>query len=49
MDGILAVVSFGNQYKKGVLNKVLDMLSRPVVNALLVMKNTSLANENYVE
>jgi hypothetical protein len=37
------------KYKKGVHNKVADMLSRPVVNALLVMKNTSLAHDSYVE
>jgi hypothetical protein len=36
-------------YKNGVHNKVGDMLSRPVVNPFLIMKNTSLVHDNYVE
>lgn len=37
------------KYQKDVQNKVADILSRPVVNTLLVMKNTSLAHDSYAE
>lgn len=37
------------KYKKGVQNKVTDLLPKAVVNALLVMKKTSLALDSYVE
>ena len=37
------------KYNKGVHNKVVDMLSRLVINALLVMKSTYLAHDSYVK
>jgi hypothetical protein len=37
------------KYKKGVNNKVVDMLSRPPINASIVLQNDSLAHDNYVE
>jgi hypothetical protein len=49
MDGFLIIVSFGNQIQKGSTYKVADMLSRIVVNALLIMKNIALARDSDVE
>ena len=37
------------KYRKHVQNKVTDMLSRPVVNPFLVMKNNSLVLDSYVK
>ena len=37
------------KYKKGATNKVVDMLSRPSLNALVILQNDSLANESYIE
>jgi hypothetical protein len=36
-------------YKKGINNKVVDMLSRPPISAYIVLKNASLAHVNYSE
>ena len=49
MDGFLVVVSFGNQIQKWGTYKFADMLSRIVVNSLLIMKNTSLSYDSYVK
>jgi hypothetical protein len=37
------------RYKKGIQNKVVDMLSRPSINASIVLQHNSLAHESYVE
>jgi len=37
------------KYKKGVTNKVDDMLSRPSLNASVVLQNSSLKHESYLE
>lgn len=37
------------KYKKGVTNKVADMLSRTSLNALVVLQNSSLKHEIYIE
>jgi hypothetical protein len=37
------------KYKKGIHNKVADMLSRPIVNASTILKHDSLAHESFVE
>jgi hypothetical protein len=37
------------KYKKGIHNKVADMLSRPIINASTILKHNSLAHESYVE
>jgi hypothetical protein len=37
------------RYKKGIQNKVVDMLSRPSVNASIVLQHSSLAHESYIE
>jgi hypothetical protein len=37
------------RYKKGVYNKVVDMLSRPIVSASVILKHNSTMHESYVE
>jgi hypothetical protein len=37
------------KYKKGTSNKVVDMLSRPPIVASIILKNTSLYHDSYVE
>jgi hypothetical protein len=37
------------KYKKGILNKVADMLSRPVINASVILRYNPLSHEMYVE
>jgi hypothetical protein len=37
------------RYKKGINNKVVDMLSRPPIYASIVLKNASLAHVSYIE
>jgi len=37
------------KYKKGVINNVADMLSIPSLNALVVLQNSSLKHESYIE
>jgi hypothetical protein len=37
------------KYKKGTSNKVVDMLSRPPIVASIILKNTSLSHDRYVE
>jgi hypothetical protein len=37
------------KYKKGTSNKVANMLSRPPIVASIVLKNTSLSYDSYVE
>jgi hypothetical protein len=37
------------KYKKGTSNKVADVLSRPLIVAYIILKNTSLSHDSYVE
>ena len=37
------------RYKKGIYNRVVDMLSRPVVNVTILLKNNYVLPESYVE
>jgi hypothetical protein len=37
------------KYKKGTSNKVADMLSIPPIAAYIILKNTSLSHDSYVE
>jgi hypothetical protein len=37
------------RYKKGIFNKVVDMLSRPIVSALVILKQSPIMHESYVE
>jgi hypothetical protein len=37
------------KYKKGTSNKVYDMFSRPPIVASIILKNTSLSHDSYVE
>ena len=37
------------KYKKGIRNKVADMLSRPIIHASTILKNNSMLHESYIE
>jgi hypothetical protein len=37
------------RYKKGIFNKVVDMLSRPIISALVILKQSPIMHESYVE
>ena len=37
------------RYKKGINNKVADMLSRPIISASIFLKNESIVHESYTE
>jgi hypothetical protein len=37
------------RYKKGIYNKVADMLSRPIISASIILKHSSIMHESYVE
>jgi hypothetical protein len=37
------------EYKKGTSNKVVDILSRPPIVASIILKNTYLSHDSYVE
>ena len=37
------------KYKKGINNKVVDMLTIPSLNASIILQNSSLAHESYIE
>jgi hypothetical protein len=37
------------RYKKGIHNKVADMLSRPSINASTILKHNSMTHESYIE
>jgi hypothetical protein len=37
------------KYKKGTSNKVADMISRTPIVASIILKNTSVSHDNYVE
>jgi hypothetical protein len=37
------------RYKKGIYNKVADMLSRPIISASVILKHSPIMHESYVE
>ena len=37
------------RYKKGIQNKVADMLSRPIINASTILKHKFVLHESYIE
>ena len=37
------------RYKKGIFNKVADILSRPIISASNLLKNHSVVHESYIE
>lgn len=37
------------RYKKGIFNKVVDMLSRPIISSTSLLKNDSIVHESYIE
>jgi hypothetical protein len=47
--GFLQKIHLVIKYKKGTSNKVVDMLSRPDIVASIILKNTSLSHDSYVE
>lgn len=49
MDGFLHQFHLVIRYKKGIYNKVVDMLSRPIVSATTLLKHNSVLHESYIE
>ena len=47
--GFLEQVHLVIRYKKGINNRVVDMLSRPPISASIVLKNASLSHDIYVK
>jgi hypothetical protein len=47
--GFLQKIHLVIKYKKGIHNKVEDMLSRPMINASTIPRYNPLAHESYVE
>jgi hypothetical protein len=47
--GFLQQFHLVSRYKKGVFNKVDDMLSRPIVSASVILKQSPIMHESYVE
>jgi hypothetical protein len=47
--GFLQKIHLVIKYKKGTSNKVADMLSRPLIVASIILKNTSLSHDSYVD
>ena len=37
------------RYKKGIFNKFVNMLSRPIISASTLLKNDSIVHESYIE
>ena len=37
------------RYKKRIYNKVVDMLSRPIVNSSIILKHNSVIHESYIK
>ena len=37
------------RYKKGIYNKVADIISRPIINSSIILKHNSVMHESYVE
>ena len=47
--GFLQQLHLVIRYKKGIHNKVADMLSRPIINASTILKHNSIIHEIYIE
>jgi hypothetical protein len=47
--GFLQQFHLVSRYKKGIFNKVVDMLSRPIVSASVILKQSLIMHESYVE
>jgi len=37
------------RYKKGIYNKVVDIISRPIVNSSIILNHNSVLHESYIE
>jgi hypothetical protein len=49
MDGFLQQFHLAIRYKKAIYNKVADMLSRPIISALVILKHNPIMQDSYVE
>jgi len=49
MDGFSTTISFGYRYKNGIYNRVVDMLSRTIVIASIILKHNFVFYESYIE
>ena len=49
VDEISSTISLGYKVKKGIFNKVADMLSRPIISASILLRNDSIVHESYIE
>ena len=49
MDVFSTTISFSHQTKKGIHNKVADMLSRPIINASTILKHNYVLHESCIE
>ena len=47
--GFLQQFHMVRRYKKGIFNKVADMLSRPIISASTLLKNDFVVHESYIE
>jgi hypothetical protein len=47
--GFLQQLHLVIRYKKGIYNKVVDMLSRPIISAAVILKHSPIMHESYVE
>ena len=47
--GLLQQFHLVIRYKKGIHNKVVDMLSRPIINACTILKHNLVLHERYIE
>ena len=47
--GFLQTFHLVIRYKKGIFNKVVDMISRPIISDTNLLKNDSIIHESYIE
>ena len=47
--GFLQQIHLVIRYKKGIYKKVIDMLSRPIINASTILKHNSITHESYIK
>ena len=48
-DGFLQQFHLVIRYKNRIYNKVVDMLSRPIVNSSIILKHNFVLHESYIE
>ena len=47
--GFIQKIHLVIKYKKGINNKVANMLSRPKINTLIIFQNSPMAHDSYIE